>query len=302
MKEQMIITSPSVRIHDSCKKFQIDEQDLDHIQAVGEVIIPDIEWVMDAFYLWMEKQEFYEQYFFNEQLAKHIKEKQIEYWKTFFKAEITEDYITQRKQLGKIHAQVGLSVELYYRATSVIQNLFKKVLEKNAVRNDQYLWSLMKYMNWDFSMVCAAEAKASSSMLERMLTKQTKTLEDMSTPITALWEGILLLAIIGKLTAQRAKKILEDVLLNIKDYQSKVLIIDLSAVASLNGATAQYFIHIAKAAQLMGCSCNLTGINAKTAQILLELDLDVDQLNTTGSLVHSLNNALRLCGKKIVSL
>lgn len=126
--------------------------------------------------------------------------------------------------------------------------------------------------------------------------QQDRLLLAMSAPITQLWEQVLLLPLVGGVDAQRANKILQTSLQKIAGTQSKVFIIDINGIDTVDSYTAQSLIKLAKATQLMGCTAILSGISPTIAQMIVELQLDISTLNTFTNLQDALQKALQLIG------
>ena len=131
---------------------------------------------------------------------------------------------------------------------------------------------------------------------------QESALLEMSTPITQLWDGILLLPLVGMVTAARAQNVMSSVLKKIADTQSKVLILDISGVPVVDTEVANHFIRLSKATRLMGCLCTMSGISPAVSQTIVELGIQIEEINTTGTMRDALEKALVQTGSKLVSI
>ena len=125
---------------------------------------------------------------------------------------------------------------------------------------------------------------------------------DMSTPITELWDGILLLPLVGMVNAHRAQNLMSAVLDKISSAQAKVFIIDISGVPVVDTAVANHFIKLSAAIKLMGCMCTMSGITPAVAQTIIELGIQIDEIHTTGTMKAALEKALSSTGLKLVTL
>ena len=134
--------------------------------------------------------------------------------------------------------------------------------------------------------------------------KEQKEIEllEMSTPITELWDGILLLPLVGMVTAQRAQNLMSSVLDKIATSQAQVFILDISGVPVVDTAVANHFIKLAKATKLMGCLCTMSGITPAVAQTIIELGIQIEEVNTTGTMKDALEKALNKTGLKLVTI
>lgn len=144
------------------------------------------------------------------------------------------------------------------------------------------------------TIVSKADLEEKNKELAKLAEANSKAAEaiaEMSTPISRLWEGILLLPLVGMMTSVRIKSVMTAVLENISATQAKVIILDISGVSLVDTYIANHFIKIAKATRLMGCICVLSGITPMVAQTIVELGVNVDEIETTGTMKDALERA-----------
>lgn len=136
---------------------------------------------------------------------------------------------------------------------------------------------------------------------EKNLIEQSKTIQKLSTPIIKLWNGILVLPIIGVIDSMRAQTMMENMLTRIAETYSRVIILDIHGVAAMDTAVAQHLIKIAKATKLMGCDCILSGISPAVAQTIIHLGIDMEAIKTRATLSDAFAEALELLDKEVTS-
>jgi len=152
------------------------------------------------------------------------------------------------------------------------------------------------------NIVGKAELAAKNEELERLAQEQQKaveTINQMSTPIARLWEGILLLPLVGVMNTERIKNILGAILDNISRTQARVFILDISGVAVLDTYAANHFVRIAKATRLMGCKCILSGISPAAAQTIVELGVNIEEIDTTSTMKSAMELAFAQMGLRL---
>lgn len=132
--------------------------------------------------------------------------------------------------------------------------------------------------------------------------EKEKELLEMSSPITQLWDGILLLPIVGMVSAQRAHNIMHSLLKKIAETQSKVLILDISGVGVIDSEVANHFIKMSKATKLMGCICTICGISPAISQTIIELGINIEEIKTTGSMKDALEQGLLSTGLRLINV
>ncbi len=129
---------------------------------------------------------------------------------------------------------------------------------------------------------------------EERLREQNQTIRLMSTPTIKLWEGILVLPVVGVIDSLRAQNMMETMLTRIVDTYSKVIILDIQGVAAVDTAVANHLIKITKATKLLGCECILSGISPAVAQTIINLGIDMNAIKTKSTLSDALSEALSL--------
>ncbi|MGB3179917.1 MAG: STAS domain-containing protein [Cyclobacteriaceae bacterium] len=132
---------------------------------------------------------------------------------------------------------------------------------------------------------------------EAIIMRQVKEIEEISTPVIQVWDGILALPIIGSMDSTRAQKTMESLLESIVKSESDIAILDISGVPTVDSLTAQHLIKTVSAARLMGATCIISGIRPETAQTIVHLGIDLNDIITKGSMASALNYGIKLMSK-----
>lgn len=131
-----------------------------------------------------------------------------------------------------------------------------------------------------------------------MARKKTEK-EEVRIPITILWENILMLPIVGVVDSSRAQTIMDIVLSRVAETEARILIIDISGVATVDTAVANHLIKIAQASKLMGCECIVSGISPAIAQTLIQLGVSMAGIHTRVTLRDALRYGFDLLGLEV---
>ena len=131
---------------------------------------------------------------------------------------------------------------------------------------------------------------------ERVRNELDRAVQMMSTPVTPIWEGILLLPLVGVLDSMRAADIMKKSLSMISETRAKVFVLDISGVATVDTAVANQLIKITKATRLMGCHAIVSGLSPAIAHTIVELGVDVESIRTTATLRDAFETALTIIG------
>lgn len=252
------------------------------------------------FYVWLPRVPEYEQLFSRPGLVESIKKKQTIYWQQFFDYDFDQDYLQTRFKVGQVHATINLPVSSYVAGMNFSATWwFNKI---NAIKSKKVdIPFLVSYINKGLSLetaiVSAAYTKASNDLIE----KQSRALIELSTPTIQLWEGILVLPILGVLDSRRAQDMTDVMLNKIQQTNASVIIIDITGVPTVDSSVANHLIKITKATRLMGCECILSGIGPEIAQTLVHLGISLDSIETSSNLKSAFHAALTKNGYRMLS-
>lgn len=129
---------------------------------------------------------------------------------------------------------------------------------------------------------------------EKKLREQSKTIMEISTPAINLWEGIVVLPVVGVIDSMRAQQMMHTMLAKIKESSARIIILDIQGVAAVDTAVANHLIKITKATKLMGCRCIISGISPAVAETIVQLGIDLGDVSTTSGLGDALGEAFSL--------
>ncbi len=122
---------------------------------------------------------------------------------------------------------------------------------------------------------------------------QQEELLQTSTPITEIWDGVLTLPIIGSLDSSRTMVVMEKLLKKIEDERSRMVVIDVTGVITIDSQVAHHLIQMMRAIKLMGATPIITGIRPEIARALTNLNIDLGDVVTRATLSDGLKEAFR---------
>ncbi len=278
--------------------YKISDDDLKVIKVFGKHIIPKMANYVTSFYDWLRTQPEFEQFFSDPDKLAHVQKQQVAYWQEFFNARIDEEYVQKRRAIGEVHARIGLPLTVYFAAMNFSLRIFIEEIYNGKLSAKDYsraVRAVTKLMHADTAVVVDTFMK----LTKQTISEQSEALMEMSTPVTALWEDILMLPVVGIIDSKRSQDIMNAMLSKISATQSKIIILDISGVAIVDTAVANHLIKITKATKLMGCECLISGISPTIAQTVVELGIDVGDVQTTATLRDALQIAFKNTGVEI---
>lgn len=131
---------------------------------------------------------------------------------------------------------------------------------------------------------------------EELIVRQQSEMLELSTPVVKLWDGILALPMIGTLDSARTQVVMESLLQKIVDTGSRIAILDITGVPTVDTLVAQHLLKTVAAARLMGAECIISGIRPQIAQTMVHLAIDLNDIVTKATLADAFIVALQKLG------
>ena len=278
--------------------YRITNENLARIRKFGQCTIPVPDGVISDWYEWLETQPEYDRFLSEPDTVTRLKGLQRKYWEDFFNAEVDEGYVERRRKVGEAHARIGLPLNTYLAGMNMFLILFGPIpgpREWSDTERMEVQDAVGKLIHFDTAVV----VETYNRLVEETLTAQSKSLMEMSTPVTQIWNGILLLPIVGIIDSRRARDIMNATLAKIDETQSRIFILDISGVGVVDTAVANHLIKITRATRLMGCESTISGVSPSIAQTVVDLGIDVGEVKTTATMEDALADAFQRVGLEI---
>jgi PAS domain S-box-containing protein len=129
---------------------------------------------------------------------------------------------------------------------------------------------------------------------EKIRAQAHEILEMAAVPVVQVWDGILLVPLIGTLNSQRTQQLMDRLLNKVMETASPVALLDITGVPAIDTQTAQHLIETIAAVRLLGSEVVLTGVRPSIAQTLVHLGIDLSNVSTRSSLSTGLRTAFEL--------
>lgn len=126
-----------------------------------------------------------------------------------------------------------------------------------------------------------------------------QVIRELSTPVMPVHAQILVVPLIGRVDAERARRITDRLLDETTRRQARILIIDVTGLATSDGEVFSALTRAMQAVQLIGARAVLVGIPAEMARTLVELDGALAGFSTMADLQSGIAWALNELGLAI---
>jgi CheY-like chemotaxis protein/anti-anti-sigma regulatory factor len=121
--------------------------------------------------------------------------------------------------------------------------------------------------------------------------RQRVHISELSSPVVEIWDGILLLPVVGALDDERASVMSGAMLEMARKTSAEVIIIDITGCTVMDTHVAAHLINAVHSARLLGARAIITGVSAMVAANLVTLGINLEDITTRRRLADGLRTA-----------
>jgi rsbT co-antagonist protein RsbR len=274
----------------------IEADDLRRIASLRELVESNVDTYVNAFMAYLSRLDEAAGLFSNKVLTERARRLKAEHLLSMVRGTYGVEYVTQRIELGLLYSRAGLELPAFLGAFHhMLQSLGAAVLEGAGLEPARALQSYISLEKVAF-MDVGIIVDVLVFERQRVIRQQQDAIRELSTPVLQIRDRLLLLPIIGVIDTHRARLITESLLATIRQTRAKVVVMDITGVATIDSKVANHMLQTVSAARLMGALVIVTGLSADVAQSLVALGIDLGKLKTIGDLQGGLEEAELLLG------
>lgn len=298
LSREMGITEQSVERRR--RIVSLEARDLERIASVKDLVASKVEEYAAVFFDYLSGLDEGRVLLANRVIAERARQLKREHLSAMVQSDYGTGYVLQRLELAMLYSKAGLDLRVFLAA---FQHLLKSIgvtvmkhFEHDPLVGFEAFMSLEKVGFFDVGIIVDAIVFER----ERVIRQQQDAIRELSTPVLQIRERLLLLPIIGVIDTHRARLVTENLLQAIRANRAKVVVMDITGVATIDSKVANHVIQTVTAAKLMGATVIVTGLSADVAQSLVVLGIDLTKLNTVGDLQGGLEEAELLLGYRML--
>ena len=208
-------------------------------------------------------------------------------------------YAEQRIRLGLLYGRVGLETKAFVGAFQHVLARAGELIMKDAkdpAEGFKRFLSLQKVAFFDTGL----HSDVVLHERERVIGKQSEAIRELSTPVLQIRDRLLLLPLIGVIDTHRAQLVTENLLQAIRTTRARVVVIDVTGVATIDSKVANHLLQTVSSARLMGARTIVSGVSADVAQSMVALGIELSPFRTVGDLQGGLEEAEHLLGYRVL--
>ncbi len=259
----------------------LTEADLANLAAIKPLIAKNLDTLVDAFFTHLAPLPEAKVLIGYKQLTDQAKALKRAHLTAMVEGRYDLEYVEERIALGLLYGRVGLPTKLYLAAFRVmLARAGELILREFPSDGFSKFLSLQKVAFLDIGI----HTDVLIHERERTIGRQSEAIRELSTPVLQIRNRLLLLPLIGVIDTHRAKLITENLLKAIRTARAKVVVIDVTGVATIDSKVANHLVQTVTAARLMGAHAIVTGITADVAQSMVALGVELAPFHTVGDL------------------
>ena len=279
----------------------LEPQDLARIAALKNLVLGHVEELTAVFFDYLASLDEARSLLSDRVLRERARQFKREHLAAMVQSDYGPSYVEQRVELAILYGKAGLELRVFLAAfhhlLKAIGALVTKQFEQSPLEGFDHFMSLKKVAFFDIGIIVDVIVFDR----ERVIRQQQDAIRELSTPVLQIRERLLLLPIIGVIDTHRARLITESLLQAIRANRARVVVMDITGVATIDSKVANHLIQTVTAAKLMGAAVIVTGLSADVAQSLVALGIDLEKLNTVGDLQGGMEEAEGVLGYQVVS-
>jgi CheY-like chemotaxis protein/anti-anti-sigma regulatory factor len=124
--------------------------------------------------------------------------------------------------------------------------------------------------------------------------EQRLRITELSSPVVEVWDGVLLVPLVGTLDDQRAAQMSTALLEAVRSEAAQVVLVDITGCTVVDTYTAAHLINTVRSVRLLGAATIITGVSAHVAADLVKLGVELEDITTRRRLADGLRHAISL--------
>jgi rsbT co-antagonist protein RsbR len=264
------------------KKFvSLGAEDVRRLREVRDRVLPHVDELASSFFQYLSGFEEARVLLGYRELTDQARRMKREHLIAMVEGQYDVAYVEQRIKLALLYGRVGLESKVYLGAFRHLLGAMGKLIDGEAYA------SLLKVGFLDIGV----QIDVLMHERERTIKLQSEAIRELSTPVLQIRDRLLLMPLVGVIDTHRARLITDNVLRSIRSSRAKVVVMDITGVATIDSKVANHLMQTVAAAKLMGASVIVTGVSAEVAQSMVALGIDLSPFHTVGDLQGGIEDA-----------
>jgi PAS domain S-box-containing protein len=185
--------------------------------------------------------------------------------------------------------RAGEGYEIEYRFYSRTLGAYRWFLGRAEPVRDE----AGRVTQWVGTCTDIEEQKQMEELLARLNEERERMIEEVSTPVVPVLEGVLVLPLIGSLDTLRMERATRAALEEVTRTGARVCIIDITGARIIDSHAVANLSNLLQALRLVGAEALVTGVGVYAAQSLVGLGLDLQGMRTHRTLAEAVAGLMK---------
>jgi CheY-like chemotaxis protein len=214
------------------------------------------------------------------------------------------DYIVKPFEPEEIVARVRTQLALRSMTKSLreqnarLEQQIQERLAAEAAR--EHLTEQLRQVNEQLSCELKERERAEaarSALQAQLLASHQQLRRELSTPLIPITDKIMIMPLIGTMSADRARQVIETALDGAAQRRAAFVILDVTGIKDSDAQIAGLLVRAGRALSLLGARVIVTGIGPEMARMLVDFNAPLDTMVTKTALQDGVAHVLHVSGK-----
>ena len=302
VSEQTVMSNVGITETDITRRKQfigLGPEDIARLLGMRELITEHVDELTDAFFTHLEGVAEAKVLLGYRELTNQARQLKRQHLLEMVQGKYELPYVEQRVRLGLLYGRVGLGTKVFVGAFAHVIAKAGELIMQNSPTPGEGFARFLSFQKLAFFDI-GVHNDVVLHERDRTIGRQSEAIRELSTPVLQIRDRLLLLPLIGVIDTHRAQLITENLLRAIRDTRARVVVIDVTGVATIDTKVANHLVQTVTAARLMGARAIVSGVSADVAQSMVALGVELPAFETVGDLQGGLEDAERLLGYRVV--
>ncbi len=138
------------------------------------------------------------------------------------------------------------------------------------------------------------EATAALFQQREQILSRDQIIRSLSTPIIQVWDGVLVVPLVGDLSSERADQLNAELLGRVVSQSAEHVVLDLTGLSCVDSAVAERLSATVAAVRLVGAACAVVGLSPELARAMISLGVSFGGVRTLRTLADALREVVGL--------
>lgn len=206
---------------------------------------------------------------------------------------VSEELVLWSKENGERQAASGEKISEIVVRYPPTRDIFIEILTRISLEFELSIKEtafIIKRINTMLDISLNETVFAFERLADKMMDETQREMAELSAPVVPIKEGMAVLPLIGAIDSYRATYILEKVIPQIAELQTKHLIIDFSGILIIDIEIAHYLYQIENILRLLGVNTIITGLRPQLAQTIVNGGIDMSYIKTFATVKQALDS------------